>query len=84
LIIVCANCHRCCRHLFVAAAAVAAVTIVNAAAVAATAVAVAITAVVAAANAVLTVVVAISTAVPTEDNGNGSIVISLGWLWVVA
>jgi hypothetical protein len=66
LIVVCARCHRCCRHLFVAAAAVAAFTVVNAAAVA-TAVAAAITAVVAVANAVVTVIVAISTTVAAED-----------------
>jgi hypothetical protein len=83
LIVVCARCHQCCRHLFVAAAAVTAVTIINAPAVATT-VAANITAVLIVTNAVVTVIVAISTAVTADDNGNGSIVTLLGWLWVVA
>jgi hypothetical protein len=83
LIVVCSRCHRCFRHLFVAAAAVAAFTVVNAAAVA-TAIATAITNVVAVANAVVTVIVAISTAVAAEDNGNRSMFKMVGWLWVVA
>jgi hypothetical protein len=82
LIVVCARCHCCCRHLFVATATVAAVTIVNATTIATT-IAAAITAIVAVTNAVVTVVVAISTAVAADNNGYGSIFKSLGWLWVV-
>jgi hypothetical protein len=84
LIAVCAHCHRCCRHLFVAAAAIAAVTVVNATAVAATAIAAAVTAIVDGAEAIVTVVIAISTAFAADDNSNGNVVTLLGWLWVVA
>jgi hypothetical protein len=83
LIVVCACCHPCFCHLFIADATITAVTFVYAAAIA-TAVAATITAVVSVANAIVTVVVAISTAVAADDNGNGSIFKSLGWLWVVA
>jgi hypothetical protein len=83
LIVVCTRCHQCCRHLFVTAAAVAAIAIINPAAVA-TADATAVTAVFTVANTVVTVVVAISTAVAANNNSNGSIFTFLGWLWVVA
>jgi hypothetical protein len=68
LIVVCAHCHRCCRHLFVTTATVPAITAINAPTIA-TAIAAAITAVVAVTNAVVTAVVAISTAVAADDNG---------------
>jgi hypothetical protein len=75
LIVVCARCHRYCRHLFVAAANIAAI---------ATAIAATITTIVTVTNGVVTVIIAISNAAAANDNGNGGIVTWLGWLWVVS
>jgi hypothetical protein len=83
LIVDCACCHHRCRHLFIAAAAIFTITVVNAAAIA-TAIAAAITAVVAVTNAIVAVILVISTAITTDDNSNGGIVTWLGWLWIVA